>query len=363
MAKKQLTPEEYKAKLEKKADKSKRFGAAFVKAFALFLACAIVFCASNIAFTRVSLANGTTSTAGGNTQNTGNTSNNGNDGVDWGDNTTLGDDVQTPADDNNGDPSNDGQPSGGDQTPSTPDNGNQGSGNQGDNGSGGNNATSGDNKALSNSSSAAEVVSYFNTAINKVKPNAKQITLKREVNSSAGEIDGNLPKTLSGMADSLISGNMGEKDLSTLDPGMVNATTVAQKNAMFPVENESWSSKLTADDVAKFDVKDNGKSYVITLYIKEDAPSASTAHGVGHAGKVFSVIMPNIVTDNAGPAASIIKDVQTGHKNGYVKVAVDKDTGNVTQATYYFEWTLSLKALGISLSIPFGLQKDFTIAW
>lgn len=356
MAKKQLTPEEYKAKLEKKSDKRKRFGGAFFKALALFLGCAIVFCASNIAFTRVSLAGSTTAAAGG-TQNGEAKPSDGDEDFNWGNDTTPGgDDVQTPSDDNNAS-SGDNQSSDGDQTSNTPGGDNQSSGNQ----SSGNQDDG--NKALSNSSTAAEVVSYFNTAINKVKPDAKKITLNRELNKSAGAIQGNLPKTLTNMADSLVSSNMGEKDLSTLEPGMVNATTVAEKNAMFPVENESWSSKLTADDVSKFDVKDNGKSYIITLYIKDDEPSASTAHGVGHAGKVFSVIMPSIVTDNAGPAASIIKDVKTGHKNGYVKVAVDKNTGNVTQATYYFEWTLSLKALGAEVSIPFGLQKDFTISW
>ena len=73
--------------------------------------------------------------------------------------------------------------------------------------------------------------------------------------------------------------------------------------------------------------------------------------------------MPSIVTDNAGPAASIIKDVKTGHSDGYVKITVDKASGNVTEATYYFVWTLSLTALSKNVSIPFGLQKKFTIAW
>ena len=185
----------------------------------------------------------------------------------------------------------------------------------------------------------------------------------KEENKEAGGIEGNLPGSLTSVANSLISSNMGEKDLSKLDPGMVNATTVEQKNAMFPVEGETWSSKLTADDVEKAEVQENGGKYVITLHIKADEPSESTSHGQGHNGKVFSVIMPTIVTDNAGPAANIIKEVKTGHKDGIVKITVDKATGNVTDAFYSFVWTLSLKALGAELSIPFGLEKTFTIAW
>ena len=216
---------------------------------------------------------------------------------------------------------------------------------------------------LTDTSSQADILAYFNTAINKVKPNAKQITLNSEVNSTAGGISGNLPGTLTSMADGLIADNMGPKDLSSLDPGLVNATTTEQKNAMFPVENESWSSKLTADDISSATYTEADGKYTITILVKEDAPSTDTAHGTGHNGKVFSVIMPSIVTDNAGPAASLIKDVKTGHKDGKIVVTVDKETGNVETATYYFVWTLSLKALGMEVSIPFGLEKNFTITW
>lgn len=216
---------------------------------------------------------------------------------------------------------------------------------------------------LTDTSSQADILAYFNTAINKVKPNAKQITLNSEVNSTAGGISGNLPGTLTSMADGLIADNMGPKDLSSLDPGLVNATTTDQKNAMFPVENESWSSKLTADDISSATYTEADGKYTITILVKEDAPSTDTAHGTGHNGKVFSVIMPSIVTDNAGPAASLIKDVKTGHKDGKIVVTVDKETGNVETATYYFVWTLSLKALGMEVSIPFGLEKNFTISW
>ena len=216
---------------------------------------------------------------------------------------------------------------------------------------------------LTDTSSQADILAYFNTAINKVKPNAKQITLTSEVNSTAGGISGNLPGTLTSMADGLIADNMGPKDLSSLDPGLVNATTTDQKNAMFPVENESWSSKLTADDISSATYTEADGKYTITILVKEDAPSTDTAHGSGHNGKVFSVIMPSIVTDNAGPAASLIKDVKTGHKDGKIVVTVDKETGNMETATYYFVWTLSLKALGMEVSIPFGLEKNFTITW
>ncbi len=216
---------------------------------------------------------------------------------------------------------------------------------------------------LTASSSQAEILGYFNNSINNVKKSAKQVTLIREENSSAGGIEGNLPSSLTGMADDLIKKNMGAKDLSTLDPAAVNATTTEQKNAMFPVENESYSSQLTEADIDAATFTESDGKYTITIKIKEDAPSASTAHGQGHVGKAMSVIMPSIVTDNAGPAKSIIKNVQTGHKDASIVVVVDKATGNVLSAKYHFVWTLSLEALGMKLSIPFGLDKEFNIAW
>lgn len=148
-----------------------------------------------------------------------------------------------------------------------------------------------------------------------------------------------------------------------MDPAAVNATTTEQKNAMFPVENESYSSQLTEADIDAATFTESDGKYTITIKIKEDAPSASTAHGQGHVGKAMSVIMPSIVTDNAGPAKSIIKNVQTGHKDASIVVVVDKATGNVLSAKYHFVWTLSLEALGMKLSIPFGLDKEFNIAW
>lgn len=338
MAKKVLTPEEYKDKMSKKAEKRKRFGKSFLTALAYALACVIVYSMVTIAFTKN--ATPVISASGNNTSVNTDANTNTNGGADNSGSTDNTDNADNA--DNTGDANT------GDNTDNSGDNQSQGG------------STSG---AISASSSTAEIVNYFNKAINNVKPSAKKVTLNYEKNSEAGGIEGNLPKSLTSVANSLIASNMGEKDLSKLDPAMVNATTTAQKNAMFPVENESWSSKLTADDVQKAEVKDNGSTYTITLYIKADEPSTNTAHGQGHNGKVFSVIMPSIVTDNAGPAANLIKDVKTGHKDGKVSITVDKATGNVTAANYYYVWTLSLKALGAELSIPFGLEKQFTIAW
>lgn len=225
----------------------------------------------------------------------------------------------------------------------------------------------GDNAAtvteLTADSSSADILAYFNTSINKVKQNAKQITLNYERNSEAGGMTGEVPKTLVSVANNLIASNMGEKDLSKLDPGLVNATTVDQKNAMFPVETQTWSSKLTADDIESATVEVSDSAYTITIKVKEDAVSADTDYGVGHHGKAFSVIRPSIIAENAPGVENMLKDIKTGHKDGKIVVTVDRATGNVTHANYSFVWTLQLTVMSMTPSIPFGLEKDFTIAW
>ncbi|MCI5796227.1 MAG: hypothetical protein MR019_05130 [Ruminococcus sp.] len=324
------TPEMRAQKLARSAEKRKIFGKTFEKAFGIMLALLLVYSVCSIAFKP---ATASVATNAG-TQ----TSSSGSSGSSSSGSSSSG----SASSSSSGSASSDNAASA-----------------SSDNGSSAAQSDAAAPTELSASSSVEDVVNYFNKAINNVKPNAKEVTLTKETNSQAGNISGDLPKTLTSMADSLVSSNMGDKDLSSVSP----ATSVEDKNAMFPVENESWSSKLTADDIESKEVVDNGSSYVITLYIKADEPSTDTAHGNGHNGKIFSVIMPSIVTDNAGPAASVIKDVKTGHSDGYVKVTVDKASGNVTEATYYFVWTLSLTALSKNVSIPFGLEKDFTIAW
>lgn len=325
MSKKEKVPvtfEELARKVARKDEKSKLFEKTFTRAFIVFISLALIYSVVYIAFTPA-----TSSVVASGTQYGGGT------------NATPGGSSQ-PSGDNNTNPGS---------------NAADGSGSSSDK----------PVTELSASSPVADVVNYFNTSINKVKPNAKKITLTKEVNSTAGSVSG-LPKTLNSLADKLIASNMGEKDLAKLaseNAEAVNATTADGKNAMFPVENENWSSKLTADDIENFKVVDKGSTYEISLLIKADAPSADTAHGTGHNGKVFSVIMPSIVTENAGAASSIIKEVTTGHSDGKITAVIDKASGNMTGINYYFVWTLSVTALGANVTMPFGLEKSFTIAW
>ena len=88
------------------------------------------------------------------------------------------------------------------------------------------------------------IVAYYNTAINNAKKNSKSIHSNYMKHAVAGEITG-IPSALDSIGQSLIKDNMGEDD-SKKD---VTWTSAADKNAFFPVENETYASKLTAADV------------------------------------------------------------------------------------------------------------------
>ncbi len=215
-------------------------------------------------------------------------------------------------------------------------------------------------QAAKKPATTAEILAYFNTAINKVKPNSKSLTCKYLKNSQAGRAElGNLPGSIQNLANKLISSNMGE------DANKKNktVTSAADKNALFPVEKQSWSSKLGVENIQSATLKESNGSYIITILVKPDATSANVTIGSGNTPKAFSVVTPQTIYDNAGAASSLIQNVKTGFRNGKIVATIDAATGNVTAADYHFEWNLQLTAVGINVSIWFGIDQVFTIAW
>lgn len=214
-------------------------------------------------------------------------------------------------------------------------------------------------KKANSVSTKEEIISLFNKAANNAKSNSKSIKQNYCKNSQASGIELK-NKTLASVADKLISANMGndkEKDNRTY-------TTAADKNKYFPVENQSWASKLTAADVKSATVKENGGKYEVVIKLIDDTTPNLTA-GQGHSGKAFSIVLKSDIMDNAGPAKSMIKDesVKITISNCIIKATIDKNTGNLLHANYYQHWRLALTALGIDVAVTFGIEEDYVINW
>ncbi len=219
MAKKQITPEEYKAKLEKKEIKNKHFSQAFFKSLAIFLSCVIVFSIVSISQTlMLSVGRGTQNTAPVVDKKAEDPT------ADWGDGVITNDSTGETED--------------------------------------------GQKKPYS---TVSEVVDLFNTSMNRVKKEAVKVTKnyeKRTVNQLE------LPSALQSMGDTLINEVM--KD----DTEPIVYATKQEIRDNFMVPNQDYVSCLKAEDVEKVAFKDNGSEYEIYILVK-DEKSPTAGSGVG----------------------------------------------------------------------------------
>ena len=216
-------------------------------------------------------------------------------------------------------------------------------------------------------STKAEIVAYFNKAINDVKPNAKSVTRVSETNYRSGKITGvpSIVDKLVGGIDSFVDGQLKKNS-----KGSETFSNSAAIKANFPVENESWSSKLTANDVASATCTEAGGVYTITIKTVADKASSNVHHGSGHAPKVFSVVLPSVINDqfSSGVLKSVAKAFKIGtaqmeYPSSTVTVKVDAKTSRVINATYDAKWTIHLPLGDEMVVLPFGTKTIYNIAY
>lgn len=217
---------------------------------------------------------------------------------------TIANDESSDAEPASGDESTEAQTdaSGNTVAPATEKN-TQGGGSQGGN--------HGGSTTASKPATKAEIVAYFNKAINGVKPSAKSVTRVSETNYRSGKITGvpSIVDKLVGGIDSFVDGQLKKNS-----KGSETFSNSAAIKANFPVENESWSSKLTANDVASATCTEAGGVYTITIKTVADKASSNVHHGSGHAPKVFSVVLPSVINDQF--SGGVLKSVAKAFKIG-----------------------------------------------
>lgn len=109
----------------------------------------------------------------------------------------------------------------------------------------------------------AEIVSIYNTAANKIKSNAKSITRNYSKMKSLPEYL-QLPSAIESLGKWAIEKFVKGSD----EPAYF--TTKEDISAYFPVSDENYTSHLTPDMVKKASIKDNGKTYDITITLYND---------------------------------------------------------------------------------------------
>lgn len=205
-----------------------------------------------------------------------------------------------------------------------------------------------------------EILALYNDSINRVKTESKAVVSNYTLNTQTQDAEIS-NKMLQNIANKLISANMG------YDKKKANITyaTPSQILDAFPVRGQKWSSHLTPDDISKATCTEKDGVYTVTLYLKPDSnPNIKTDQG--HAGKAFSVITKDAIVEGAGSLGmSVIEEdsIKLTFKDCRITAKIDKETGHVTDANYYMDWTLALTALGIDVAVSFGAEDDYSVIW
>ncbi|MBO4338539.1 MAG: hypothetical protein J5877_01300 [Clostridia bacterium] len=325
MAKKEKTPltfEELAREKERKENKSKLFKRTFLKAFALFAAFAIIYFTIMIAFIPEIISKEVPVVISNAPSQSGTSS------------VTPASTNTTPASTDNNGGSNDATPA--------------------DNG-GSNDATPADNGGSDNTTPAEQdALTIFNEAINKVKSEAKAIIHTRGGSKTVDGVDpvdasSKLPLIIpKSFANSIINTAMGSNGVKD-DGSQIGSDD-------FPVEHQTYSSQLTADDVVS--ATKNGN--VITIVIKDDELGQADN---GHNQKAMNVIKAATIMENIpSVASSIVSDAQTSAKSGTIVATLD-DNGHVVAADYSFNWDIRITGSGIDAIIHLASEEHYTMSY
>lgn len=205
----------------------------------------------------------------------------------------------------------------------------------------------------------AAIVEYFNTAVNKVKTDAKSVKQNHVTNYLAKSPT--VPSVLASIYKML--GGDEWLDGMLVDNSQGAATyTGADIKAKFPVEGKDWASKLTAADVKSATCTEKDGVYTITILTKADGKSSTIDYGQGHNPKALNAVPPRIINDNIpGIATSITGTAAMDYPYGKVVITVDAATGNVKTAEYDVQWTINFDKAGAI--IPLGTRSSYVVTF
>ena len=304
MAKKQLTPEQYKAKSEKKVAKRNKFANVFFKTIAVCVAIVIVYSATSVAFARIGIATVLKNkTFVINSQSQGSNS---------GSNQNV---------DNNN------------QAPAIPDDSN--TGNQG-------------GEAATVMTSKTMQYELFVKAFSGVKTNAKSINQpKKNAYNYDSHVDAGGNSLIEGIAKALMGSLLKEEETNVTYTG-------ADIAANFPPAGATCG--LTKDDIKSIDCKEEGDYYIITVVVK---PAKNPKAGE-KVGAVASVLTKESIEEPLKQYGLTGLTFDCDYHATTAEAKIEKSTGNLVE--YYFDLPMYLYVDG-KYSVGLGFEEWWTIAY
>ena len=172
--------------------------------------------------------------------------------------------------------------------------------------------------------SVGDIVALYNSAVNKVKPKAKQITRTyhhAKIPTETLELNSGIQK-------------LGEAAIKQFVKGSDKAevwTSRSDFDLGFPVGGTDYSSKMTPDMVKTVTCTDNGDTYTVRILLKNDTIT-NPKKGEGYAG-VFNTVSASTFDEISIPTVTF-EQVRINGVNGSIVCTIDKASQRVTDITF-----------------------------
>ena len=198
------------------------------------------------------------------------------------------------------------------------------------------------------SMSKAQIVSLYNSSVNRVKSEATTLTRNyRKLES--------LPKYLELPSAIEAIGSAAMKQFVKGTDTPESWTKKEDIQLVFPVGGTDYSSHLTANMVESATCYDTGSAYQIELKLYNDALT-SPAKGQGYAG-VFNTVTASTFEDINIPTVTF-NSVKVNGINGSISCTIDKASNRVSDVTFR-----NTDILDLDVKVAFsGLKAKFALA-
>ncbi len=220
-----------------------------------------------------------------------------------------------------------------------------------------NNSTPSVSTPSTSTMSKSDIVSLYNSSVNRVKSEAKTVTRNYKKLESLPEYL-ELPSAIQSIGGAAIKQFVKGSDTPE------SWSAKEEINTVFPVGGTDYSSHLTADMVQSASCEDKGTSYQVEIKLYDDAIT-SPSKGQGYAG-VFNTVTASTFDDINIPTVTF-NDVTVKGINGSISCTIDKNTKHVTDITFRNADVLSMnvKVAFSNLKAQFALsaEENYTIQY
>lgn len=205
--------------------------------------------------------------------------------------------------------------------------------------------------------STSDIVSLYNSSVNRVKSEAATVTRNYKKLESLPEYL-ELPSAIQSIGGAAIKQFVKGSDTPE------SWSAKEEINTVFPVGGTDYSSHLTADMVQSASCEDKGTSYQVEIKLYDDTIT-SPSKGQGYAG-VFNTVTASTFDDINIPTVTF-NDVTVKGINGSISCTIDKNTKHVTAITFRNADVLSMdvKVAFSNLNAQFALsaEENYTIQY